>query len=75
MICPECKEDRNERDFYGKELCYKCIYQYKIKNRIHDKKCRECGKKVPEPRWIYCSTECGVLGNDKLKKQNWVKRL
>ncbi len=61
MECPQCKVDREPRDFLGKSLCYKCIYKEKMKSqpkRKSSRQCLLCEEPVPNNRLIYCSEEC-----------------
>jgi predicted nucleic acid-binding Zn ribbon protein len=62
MECPQCKADREPKDFLqGKTLCYKCIYREKVKSLPRTKKdrsCALCNEIVPNNRLIYCSDKC-----------------
>lgn len=74
MICPECKVDRKQEDFFGKDRCYKCIYAQKT-NTTPKKSyvCLMCGKDRPSHRDKYCDEECAYQAG-KIKKDNhWSK--
>jgi endogenous inhibitor of DNA gyrase (YacG/DUF329 family) len=60
MICPNCKKDVKWEDFYGKDVCYKCMYERKIKNK--KRTCVICREDLPKNRWVYCSKKCGEIG-------------
>ena len=71
MMCPQCSIERNkEKDFLGKEICYKCQYQKKLKNPKIKKKCRICSGSLPKNKWVYCKWECADIGMREQKK-NW----
>ena len=76
--CPKCEREYNERDFYGKEVCYRCSYQRKTEADIHTlqrKRCRACEKPVEASRTYYCSAECAKKHDDDRKKNAWYKKL
>lgn len=69
MICPNCKKEKEPKDFLKKEICYKCEYKRK-KKEIKDKKiCKICGTSLPDGRWKYCSDTCAKKG--KRSKRHW----
>jgi hypothetical protein len=77
MLCSGCGKDRPEKDFFGKETCYRCKYQEKL-NQIDPKKikkCRQCFAPLRSNRWIYCSQACAHLGERKLKREYWTNQL
>lgn len=74
MRCSGCGNNYDESDFFGKEKCYKCIYNEKVS--IKDKKekcnyCKICKKKVPKGRWIFCSEECSEIEH----KEPWYYKI
>lgn len=74
MICPQCNIDRKVEDFLGKQRCYKCIYQEKIKTRF-PKKCPLCSKDVLDKGCKYCSDECAYEANLIKKREYWTKKV
>lgn len=61
MECPQCKADRDTKDFLGKSICYKCTYREKLKlmpKSKKDRSCVLCNEIVPNNRIIYCSDKC-----------------
>lgn len=61
MECPRCRVDRGPKDFIRNILCYKCLYQEKMKSqprRKVDRQCLLCEQPVPDKRLYYCSEEC-----------------
>lgn len=74
MICPSCTVERDEKDFFKKDRCYKCIYAEKIKGCIF-KKCEVCGNKCPSDRIKYCSDACLKVITKKKKKEYWTKKM
>lgn len=61
MECPQCKTERDHKDFLGKSLCYKCIYRAKLKALPRSKTarlCVICNEIVPNNRPLYCSDKC-----------------
>ncbi len=63
MLCKFCGKDRDSKDFYHENICYKCdvenkrncTVQIEIKKVIS---CKECGKNIPKQRSVYCSNAC-----------------
>jgi hypothetical protein len=70
-ICPECHIEMLDKDFFGKEVCYRCIYKVKMQNQENGKFCRICRSKINSSRWVYCSTKCSNIGELKMKKDYW----
>lgn len=67
MICSECNCEREDRDFYGTKICYRCVYAKKkgIKPKELNLNCDICKKPIPEKeegvhrkRTKYCSKAC-----------------
>jgi len=79
MKCPSCNVDRKSEDFYGKDRCYKCIYDEKVLNippkPYECKKCRICDEQLMTSRPIYCSDECLIQGRANLRSNYWHKKL
>lgn len=76
MICLECKLEREEKDFFIKEKCYKCQYAEKVnKKKLEPKKCRRCGNPTSKRRWIYCSDECAFQGRKKQQENYWTNSM
>jgi hypothetical protein len=78
MICPSCDEERKKSDFYGKEKCYKCIYQDKlgkVESKRTDKVCKICGEHCEEGRWSYCSDKCARDGKRTHDANYWTTKL
>lgn len=66
MRCNYCLKDREERDFYGKSICYKCVYDEKmeiemVKLKNKRKCCPLCGLEIPSNKVKYCSFECADI--------------
>lgn len=70
MICLVCKKDRDSKDYYKSNICYKCVYNEKMKRYKREKKCRICGKKISKTRWTFCSNECAEKNE---YKPHWTK--
>lgn len=68
MICPQCSHERLNEDFFGKPICYRCVYASKVDMR---RKCRECGNLLPTNKWKYCGDFCGKKAAKKMKKEYW----
>ncbi len=76
--CPKCQRELNEKDFYGKEVCYRCSYELKTEATIHTlqrQRCRSCEKYVEASRTYYCSAACAKKYEDERKKSPWYKQL
>jgi hypothetical protein len=75
MKCIECLAEKEEKDFLGKEICYKCQYKKKIGRSScrGERKCRTCQRLLLEHRWVYCSKQCANIGGVKMKKEYWIK--
>jgi hypothetical protein len=73
MECAECKLDRPEEHIVKDGVCYKCVYDKKIKKlkecgryvdlskkikTIKEKKCNNCGKDFKSNTAKYCSKKC-----------------
>lgn len=75
MICPQCKEDREHKDFYGKFLCYRCVYFNKI-NLPKQKKCSYCKNPyIAHNLRKFCSDKCASSSSKKKKQEYWTKKL
>lgn len=74
MECPQCLKCYEEADFFGKLICYRCVYKNKI---VQSKKkyCQQCLKELPKSRWKYCSKECGELALKKQAQDYWVRQV
>ena len=76
MICPQCGENRVDKDFLGKEICFKCQYQKKMESDEKKvKTCRICHSPIGLHRWVYCSDKCARKGEKALKKDYWTNFL
>lgn len=73
MICPKCLTERKESEFYGKEECYKCVYNSKIISKGKSTHCKICGKVLPHGRRINCSEECARKSQDTQMRSYWTK--
>lgn len=72
--CSFCNKLVKIEDFMGKDRCYKCEYQRKLKI-IPKKGCKICGKPRPPKKISYCSTECARIAYLDQMKNYWVKNL
>ena len=70
MLCPQCKIDRKEEDFFKKPICFRCQYANKL---IVVKKCKVCGKLLPTYKWKTCGGKCAEE-NAKRLKEEYLKR-
>jgi len=72
MICLVCKIDRNSKDYYKSNICYKCLYIEKT-NVTHkkEKTCKVCCEKLPHGRWVFCSDMCA----EKNKYEDWTRSI
>lgn len=78
MICPECAEDRDFKDFLGKEVCYKCIYNAKIKGIIKISAipvCVICKAVLSEGKRKFCSEECIKENNNIHNRTYWTRNI
>ncbi len=75
MFCPNCNQKREEKDFFGKLICYKCEYERKTNPELSIPTCKICEKPLPPNRWAYCSPECGIIGEKNMKRDYWVKKV
>jgi hypothetical protein len=73
--CPTCRISHPKKDFYGKELCYKCIYNQKVKVKKKENMCVVCGKNKPQGRSKYCSKECSLQVDIVRQKSMWYRKL
>lgn len=69
MICVSCKIDKDSKDYYKNEKCYKCVYIEKIKAKKKNRLCKICNKKITDNRWAYCSDNC----SDKAHYEDWTR--
>ena len=83
MICNQCQQDKDVKDFQNSNICYKCIF----KNKYHPpdkeivsehKLCKICKNQIPTSRLIYwkasyCSDECAKSGKNLHNKNYWVR--
>ena len=70
MICEKCNTDRLEKDFLGKQFCYKCVWKEKTqKNTVKQKvkKCIICDELLSTAQWKYCGIECSKKGHSKMR--------
>jgi hypothetical protein len=77
-ICNSCNVKYEIKDFYGKEYCYKCTYQSKLKLIKVTKKIRKCGicnEILPRNRWKYCCEKCALIGQNIKKAEFWKRNL
>lgn len=69
MKCESCLADKDEKDFLGKEICYRCQYRIKIEGELRF--CRECKRELNSNKWVYCSRDCAKVGEKKMKRKYW----
>lgn len=82
QVCYKCKQSHPERDFLGKDTCYKCQYAQKLSllkpkkmekekspSREANTFCANCEKEIPQGRWTYCSEKCSKV--QKKKRIHW----
>ncbi len=73
--CEKCSSERPIEDFYGKDLCYSCVYKTKINlktKKVH-KKCMVCMERIPEGRRVVCCPDCAHIQATKQKKNHWTR--
>ncbi len=87
MICEECLNNRDDKDFISNQkICYKCIYNNKLnkskKNKKEVNKCRICGNKIiydesikQRHRTTFCSEQCAIQGHKDHCKNYWTRKL
>ena len=75
MFCSVCKTEHDEKEFYGKKICYKCQYTIKIKIVKAERKCKMCDKTLDSSHWCYCSPKCAAAGKLKLNREYWTNLL
>ncbi len=78
--CPQCAGIYELKDFLIHKTCYKCTYKNKVgvPTRGTAKKaktCRECKKKLPRGKWVFCSYECAKQGHITQRKEYWTRKL
>ena len=76
MICQICKLDRSVKDFLGKEICYKCVWNQKntkVTELIPEKLCKICEKPLSSVKWKYCGQECADKGKNKSRWHHHVR--
>ncbi len=73
MLCHKCKTERAIEDFFGKEICYKCEYKRKKKERKLYRRCKNCKGVLPPGRWTYCSDECSRIAKNANK--HWTAKI
>lgn len=71
--CKVCKLGKQSKEFFGKELCYKCEYQRKIAMKPLQKRttCTICDEILIPPKRTYCSKTCLNAGKYNWYKNNW----
>lgn len=74
MECPVCKLDRQDKDFYTPEMCYKCQYKIKFSQIVKTKCCRVCYVPISGKKTKYCCEECRKIGVKPLKV-HWTKKI
>jgi len=76
MICPSCQQDRPEKDFFGKNFCYKCIYKKKASFVVIIKKtCARCSNEIPKGRRKFCSIMCEKVSDAQRNKNYWFRKI
>ncbi len=81
VTCPKCGRGQSKRDFFGREVCYKCTYEVKTEadydNGIKrkEKRCKICGFKILIEKRFYCSQVCADEGLAKKKAEYWANKL
>ena len=73
--CPGCTTDRESKDFYGKDLCYKCIYKQKLGQLLNKRQCKICSKCVPKGRWQFCCDICYNISKSDQDKNHWTRKM
>lgn len=72
-LCPQCNQMREEHDYHGKDICYKCVYFEKTREE-KKRKCLMCENLVPKGRWRYCGKECAAKGEIEMDNNYWLTR-
>lgn len=75
MFCQECAIEKDDKDFYKENICYKCQYYSKTKNKTKQRKCVICDQLLDQFRFKYCGTECAKKGRAITRDQYWIKTL
>ncbi|OGT44296.1 MAG: hypothetical protein A3F13_02700 [Gammaproteobacteria bacterium RIFCSPHIGHO2_12_FULL_40_19] len=76
MICPKCNKEFREKDFLGKEKCFKCTYAEKLRVLpILKMRCRVCGNDVPKGRTKYCSGVCSDHADERRSQEYWFRNM
>jgi len=76
MICPSCEQERTEKDFFGKDSCYKCVYKQKLSVIVIVKKtCKRCSKDIPEGRRKFCSNLCEKVADAQRNRNYWFRNI
>jgi len=73
MLCPKCLRLRDEKDFFGKPWCYKCVYKEKLKKI--PKICKVCSIEIELPRSKYCSKACLEVMNRRRTDAHWTRQI
>lgn len=69
MLCVGCNVQRKEKEYFGKETCYKCQYTEKMKNKSRRANhCKICKELLPKKKWAYCDYECAAKGKEMHRK-------
>jgi hypothetical protein len=77
QICLSCNKEKEDKDFYLSDLCYRCQYRLKTKSIAEEKKiakCKICSKVIPEGNKVYCSTKCLYIGKLNTDKTYWFRK-
>ncbi len=82
MICNDCKNESDIKDFFGNTKCYKCVFKDKInlikslnkKNQLSNI-CKICNSKLPKGRRTLCSKPCEIADRDLRQKKYWARQV
>ncbi len=71
--CPKCDRSHPEEDFFGKDICFKCVWNEKKREKV--RRCEICLSIIPSSRWTYCSKECAIKGHIIQRPLHWTKKI
>lgn len=74
MKCPECHQDRQQKDFMNGK-CFRCVYKEKLKITEQVKYCKRCENKIENNRWIFCSEKCFKEHTQENNNSHWSKKI
>lgn len=75
--CEDCLEEKEDKDFYLSNTCYRCQYKKKTKQKknVLNKVCKHCKGILKGLRWTYCSEKCADEGKRTQNKKYWIKNI